>query len=175
MDPELTLKERRFVECYLGEARGCASLAARMAGYKNDHPTGSRLLRKPTVRAAIASELDDAAMSAKECLARLSDVARGDLTDFLDLSGDGPPVVDIRKARKRGRSHLLKRLAVGKDGVRLELHDPLAALALLARFHRLTVDAREEPVDMGKALERAHEIVARRRAERNESPTHEPR
>lgn len=52
----LTERERRFVECYMGEAAGNATQAARAAGYsaKTARKQGSRLLTKGNIRAAIA-------------------------------------------------------------------------------------------------------------------------
>ena len=53
----LTLKQRRFVEAYMGEACGNGVLAARLAGYKGDnntlHNIASENVRKPTVASAI--------------------------------------------------------------------------------------------------------------------------
>ncbi len=54
----LTLKQRRFVDAYMGEANGNATEAARMAGYSQSSPAvtqhaGHEVLRNPNVRSEI--------------------------------------------------------------------------------------------------------------------------
>ena len=60
---ELTLKQRLFVEAYTGEARGNATQAARLAGYRGNDKTlaqvGKENLRKPTIANAIKPRLED--------------------------------------------------------------------------------------------------------------------
>ncbi len=54
----LTLKERRFVDGYLGSCAGNGKRAAIAAGYAGGHAaevTASRLLRKAEVKAAVAA------------------------------------------------------------------------------------------------------------------------
>jgi phage terminase small subunit len=52
---DLTLKERRFVDAYLGSAAGNATKAAQYAGYavSSSDVTASRLLGKARIRAVI--------------------------------------------------------------------------------------------------------------------------
>lgn len=56
---ELTEKQRRFVEAYVGAACGNATEAARLAGYSGNDvtlaTTGSENLRRPPIAAAIAA------------------------------------------------------------------------------------------------------------------------
>lgn len=58
----LSLKERRFINAYMGTARGNGVAAAREAGYKGNpnvlHVQASRLLRKPTVKAELESRVE---------------------------------------------------------------------------------------------------------------------
>lgn len=57
-EDELTELQARFVECYLGEANGNATLAAKLAGYQGSDKalavTASRLLRSAKVRRFLA-------------------------------------------------------------------------------------------------------------------------
>ena len=57
---KLTLMQEKFIEAYLGVARGIAAEACRVAGYKGDGNVlavqGNRLLRSAKVRAAIAQK-----------------------------------------------------------------------------------------------------------------------
>ncbi len=81
---KLTEKQRRFVEAYLGEARGNATEAARIAGYKGNERTlqvvGSQNLSKPIVSDAIRerTERDDLVMTREELQRFWSKVTRGD-------------------------------------------------------------------------------------------------
>lgn len=77
----LTERERRFVECYMGEAAGNATKAARLAGYANStaEKQASRLLGKVGVRRAIDERTkSDPAVWTREQRQRFwTDVARG--------------------------------------------------------------------------------------------------
>lgn len=52
---QLTERQRLFCEHYVGAARHCAALAARLAGYAPgcSHVTGCQLLRKPKIAATV--------------------------------------------------------------------------------------------------------------------------
>jgi phage terminase small subunit len=55
----LTVKQRRFVEAYMGKAMGNATEAARLAGYKGNRVTlakvGEENLKKPQIKKAITA------------------------------------------------------------------------------------------------------------------------
>jgi hypothetical protein len=76
----LTLKQRLFVDFYLGAAKGNGVEAAKRAGYRGSpntlHAVAVENLRKPTIQAAIADALRASAMQRDEWLARLSTLAR---------------------------------------------------------------------------------------------------
>ena len=58
----LTEKQRRFVEAFMGSAKGNATQAARLAGYNGGDETlrnvGSRNLTKPHIQEAIGARVD---------------------------------------------------------------------------------------------------------------------
>ncbi len=107
---ELTLKQRLFVEAFVGEAEGIATRAAVIAGYSSTY--GCKLLKLEHIQAAIgeeAEELDerlaltrdrihelwmmiaeDEGESTKDRLAALRDAARaqGMFLDRVELSGE---------------------------------------------------------------------------------------
>src|SRR5690606_33384313 len=72
---------RRFVEAYMGAARGNATEAARLAGYspKTAYAQGSRLLKDAEIQAAIAErqQSDPLVMTREEAMQRLSLIGRG--------------------------------------------------------------------------------------------------
>jgi phage terminase small subunit len=86
----LNLKERCFVDAYLGTAAGNGTKAAVQAGYarKSGRVTASRLLTKANIRAAIDARVAmheaKGIASAEERDAILSRVARDETTDWRD-------------------------------------------------------------------------------------------
>jgi phage terminase small subunit len=142
---ELTDKQRIFVEEYLT----CwnATEAARRAGYDANEATlrsiGSENLTKPNIKALIDQRMKEKALSADEVLARLADIARGTLDDFLSVDRRGRIKIDLIKARKAGKMHLLKSYGKGKQGEKIELYSAIEALQILGRHLQLFVDRTE--------------------------------
>ncbi|MEM6286630.1 MAG: terminase small subunit [Bacteroidota bacterium] len=85
MSRPLTEKQRRFVEAYMGEARGNATEAASLAGYKGSRNTlrvvGAENLAKPAIKAAITErqENDPLVATREERQRFLTGVMRGEL------------------------------------------------------------------------------------------------
>lgn len=149
---KLTVKQRRFVDAYLGEANGNASEAARIAGYSLPRQSGSENLSKPDIRAAIEARLEEWAMPAREVLARLADHARGSIGDFIEINADGTWRIDLEKARKAGKLHLLTELSTTEHGPKIKIHDAQAALVQLGRHHKLLTDKVENTGADGKPM-----------------------
>lgn len=117
--------------------------------YKSIHPqvtersawqSGSRLLRNEKVAAYINQKLESRAMGLKEILARLGDMARGDIGHFVDE--DGILRLTLADAKSLGLTHLIKRVRqkrrMGANGIEeeelwVELHDPQAAMDKILR------------------------------------------
>ena len=99
----MTLKQKLFVEAYLGRARGNATEAARIAGYRGDEATlaqvGYENLRKPVVKLAVEARVEEASMEANEVLEELSKVAR---LDPSDSAGSRSPPTTESEARAYG-------------------------------------------------------------------------
>jgi len=115
----------------------------------------SRLLRNDKVALEIKERFDARAMKADEVIDRLSQIARGDIADFVDDYGG----FDIQAARKARKTHLLKKVKQrtirkmgetkedGTTGEDVEIHDiefeaysAHEALRDLAKVHALFVD-----------------------------------
>lgn len=140
-DP-LPPRQRLFVESYLGAARFNATAAAKLAGYSEAtaYSQGSRLLKNVEIAAAIKVRLDESAMTASEVLARLADMGRGTMEDFLRFPGVGARL-DLDSAREAGKLHLVKRFTNSEfAGDSIELYDAQAALNTLGRHHGLFKD-----------------------------------
>ena len=129
---------------YLGEARGNATEAARIAGYATPAEQGYENLRKPQIRAAIDAFLADCTLRASEVLALLTEHARGSLADFIDVAGP-IYILNLDKAKQANKLHLLKKLTATQHGVAIELHDPQAALEKLGTYHGLFRPRPEAP------------------------------
>lgn len=137
---KLTNKQRQFIEHYITCLNSAE--AARRAGYseKTARSIGSENLTKPDIQEEVQRRLAETAMTADEVIARLADQSRASLEDFVTIGKNGPHI-DLAKARRLGKLHLLKRFRMDKDGdVVIELHDPQAALVHLGRYHALFVD-----------------------------------
>jgi hypothetical protein len=143
-DPSgLTFRQRLFVFHYLGTADGNGSEAARMAGFAEPGAAASRLLKNVNIRAAIDAKLSQAAMSADEVLARLSEMATVDAADFITITKEEVRL-DFDKARRRGKTHLIKAIKWTKAGVSFVLHDSQAALEKLGRHHGIFGERADE-------------------------------
>lgn len=154
---KLTKRQQIFVENYLRLWK--AAPAARAAGYKDSkslYETASQLLRNPNIQAEISRRVAEITMSADEVLLRLADQARGNFRPFVRISEDGFVYFDFSNPEAEAHLHLVKKIETkrarrveGKgeqaeqwedEWVRVELVDSQAALALLARHHKLLVD-----------------------------------
>lgn len=84
---KLPHKRRMFVEALVGPANGNRTKAAAMAGYTHPKQEGHRLLTFADVSGAVAERLDRMAdaMSSEEIIARLSGIARADMTPFYEM------------------------------------------------------------------------------------------
>src|SRR5690349_11119222 len=111
IDPtELTPQMFAFINYYLILFNGTE--AARLAGYTGDDATlaatASRLLSNDKIAREIDARLTKHAMSANEVLARYTQIARGDIADVVN----GVGATDLDEAKRRGKSHLVKRYKV---------------------------------------------------------------
>lgn len=146
----LTQKQHQFVFYFIGEANGNGTEAARLAGYAKPSEQAYENLRKPQIRAAIDAHLSTLAMSSAEVLARLTDMARADVSDFdglikFEVSEDGEHSMtfDLAGAKAAGKSRLIREIIPSKYGVTIKLHDAQAALEKLGRYHGLFKDQGE--------------------------------
>lgn len=141
LNPQRRLFVDHYVSCF------SATRAARLAGYKQPHSQGPRLLEIVGVRAAIEERMVQHHLGANETLARLSDQVRGSLEDFLGFrkTKDGLSItytVDLRKARRLGKLHLLKswKASTATQGEKIELYSAQEALKTVAQVHQLLHD-----------------------------------
>ena len=148
----ITNKRRVFVEEYLRDLN--ATQAAIRAGYakRSARQQGQRLLTKDDISDAIKARLDERAMKADEVIQRLTDMARGDIGDFMDIERMTFSL-NLAKAKEKGLTHLIHKIkdrvvmTSNKDGeetethtIEIELYDAHAALVDFGRYHKLFTD-----------------------------------
>lgn len=161
---ELTEKQQAFVQHYVICLN--ATEAAERAGYGGSRATlavtGHENLRNPKIRAAIDEAMAAVAMPKAEILGRLAAHARGDLGDFLTVSGNTVRL-DLKRAKAEGLTALLKRYSRTKDGtVTIELYDAQAALVKLGEtfgMFRQTIDLELEK-ELDAALDKLRDGLA---------------
>ena len=170
----LTSKQQLFLNEYLVDMN--ATQAAIRAGYseRSARVISCKLLTKTDILAAIQQKIAEKAMKADEVLEKLTDIARGDMGNFMDISSVSYQL-DLHKAKELGLTKLIRKVKqrtvthVEKDGteeetnhIEIELLDQLRALELLGKYHKLFVDRTEVTDADGKSifnLEAANKIL----------------
>lgn len=164
---ELTGKQKKFIDEYLIDSN--ATRAAIAAGYseKTAYNIGWENVRKPEIKAEIDRRLDEVRMSKVAVLRGISDIANGDMAEFMDIGPmgwnlslllrdeNGELVIDpaTGKAMRNPKTKLIKKLKQkvttinGKDGddkeiieTEIELYSAADALVTMAKHHGLLKD-----------------------------------
>lgn len=114
----LTLKQRLFIDFYLGKANFNASEAARLAGYAIEYARMSayKNLQKPHIAREIERRLDLMGLTEGEIQSRLGQMARGEIATKTVTKGDEiTEIYDKRQALEDAAR--LKGLLVDKHQV----------------------------------------------------------
>lgn len=159
-DPgELSDKHKQFINEYL---KRWNATEAYMAAYPKANRAsagvlGSSLLANSDIRAAIDERMMEMAMGTDEILARLSDYARGSYRPFVKIE-KGSVYFDLTNPAAIDHLHLIRKITkirvktasqgetkgktekpVKEQWYEVELHDPIRALELLGKAHKLFV------------------------------------
>lgn len=135
----LTAKQKAFINHYIQIWN--AAEAARRAGYQGNSNTlavvGHENLSKPNIWTEIERRMQENAMEADEVLSRLTDQARTDMGDFMDVRHNYANL-DLEKAKALGLLRHIKRFETKPGGgIKIELYSSQAALQTLAKAHGL--------------------------------------
>ncbi len=105
----LTRKRKIFIDEYIKCFN--AAEAARRAGYsvRTARSIGQELLTIPDISTTIQQRITESHIGADEVLKLLADMARGDMGEFLDVSGMGFNL-DLQDAKARGLTKLIKKV-----------------------------------------------------------------
>jgi len=130
----MTNKQRVFIEQYLIDFN--ATQAAIRAGYsvRSARQIGQENLSKPDIQAEIRERLDELHMSADEALKLLSDQARSSPEIFMTFE-QGTWKLDLPKAYRDGKLHLIKSIVPTQYGLKIELYDSQSAIDKILRVH----------------------------------------
>jgi hypothetical protein len=139
----LNLRQRLFVQAYIGPAGGAVATAARMAGYGRKNAisseynrSGMQLLQLPMVQEAIARELARKKMSEDWTRLTLFELANSNLGNFLDVDESGEFLrFNFKKAQALGAMRQLNSYEA-KTG-KITVRDRVPALQVLAKFYNL--------------------------------------
>jgi phage terminase small subunit len=173
----LSNKQRVFVAEYSIDFN--ATRAAERAGYKGNANvlavTGYDLLRNPKIAEEIEKQISARCMTKSEVLVRLAEHARGDISDFTEISADGLPSYNFRAAADSGKMRLIKKLKTKRKSylegkgddqhlvtevdVEIELYDAQAADALIGKHHKLFTDKIEHDLS-DRAADSAAGLIA---------------
>lgn len=146
----LTLKQRLFIDAYVGPANGSAAKAAVLAGYAGNgfaaQRTGWKILNLPLVQEGIAHALAKHRMTAEWVKLTLFELANCNLNNFFDINEKGDlERINFGKARALGAMRQLKEYDPEKG--KIKVHDSIAALTILAKFYNLIREAAPETAD----------------------------
>lgn len=162
----LTRKQTIFIEEYLN----CwnASEAARRAGYSQRvaGAIGGENLEKPEIAAELERRIAERAIKPPEVLDRLTEQARANMADFVSVDPcTGEARIDLAKAEKAGKLHLIKKISNGRNGLQIELYDAQNALEKLGK----ALGVLRENVNLSQEgpLEISTRVVRRRDDETN--------
>jgi phage terminase small subunit len=150
-------KQEAFVNEYLKDHNG--TQAAIRAGYskKTARTIASQLLAKLDISEAIKARIADKTMDSDEVLTRLADIARGDITDLMDvtsmgftidLTGDGengknPNTKLIKKIKQKVTTYLAKNESQEDREIvetEIELYSAQEALNTIAKLNGMIVE-----------------------------------
>jgi phage terminase small subunit len=175
-DTKLNPKQERFAREYMIDQS--ATDAAKRAGYsaKTAGQLGWQLLQHPSISARIAELRDEQYqrlhMSADEVLAEAAKVARFNLGDFLFITPQGDPYIDLTNATPEQKAALAEATIEdftegrGDDArdvrrVKIKAHNKMHAIELIMKRHKLLTDRIEIDTteDFDKWLEAANKRV----------------
>jgi phage terminase small subunit len=150
-------KQEAFVNEYLKDHNG--TQAAIRAGYskRTARTIASQLLAKLDISEAIRARIADKTMQSDEVLTRLADIARGDITDLMDitsmgftidLTGDGengknPNTKLIKKIKQKVTTFIAKKESDEDREIvetEIELYSAQEALNTIAKLNGMIVE-----------------------------------
>jgi len=162
--PRIPLDHQRFVDLFIangGNATGAALAIWPEITYNTASQRGCRLLKRPGIRERLAQHEETAlravGLQRDEILERLSRQATADYDDVIDIHDDGSFQFNLKRAKERGATQLIKKLRHDAEtgAPIVELYDSQQALQTLAKIRGLvpaddmTAGRRRSPAGSG--------------------------
>lgn len=161
---DMNIRERKFIEFYLGEHWFNGRRSAIAAGYSEGGAdwAAHNLLNNPRIKKKITERLNAASASAEEVLFRMTSRARGSILPFTVIE-NGRRFIDLAQPGIEQYMHLIRKIKQktleveydDEDGVHrtkllteIELYDAQQADRDLAKAHALFSDGIEVNVDV---------------------------
>lgn len=156
----LTPLDRRFVINLLSQAKPNATQAYIDAGGASRYPDrmAHKIRHKPKVQAVIDEYFHKQEMGVRETVARLSQLARAEYSDYLEFDPNTKLTgVNIQQLIADGKGHLIKNITwvrTGSDTAEqvIEFHDSFRALVKVGEYHALFTQ-RQDITSDGEKLE----------------------
>lgn len=150
----LTVRQRKFVEAYLGPAGGSGMKAAELAGYRAENVNSlrvcaSRILSYGNVQRAMERAIGEKFGSPEQVRHSIAAIANGNAGDYLAYDGHGRLVVSLEKLAEAGMLGLVQEIReegfqAGENVTivkrKLKMYDKLKALELLAKLNGQLVE-----------------------------------
>jgi hypothetical protein len=156
----ITLKQKRWAEAYVGEARGNGTQAARLAGFSDDSEkylgvVGARMVGNDRVRRYVAYLLARGRGGPREVLAGIVELSTITADAFLSFDDKGNVRTDLDKARRLAALGAIKEIQCDPETgalTRVRLYDRQKAQLMLAKMHGQIVEKVEvEDVTPGQS------------------------
>lgn len=111
MSDKIYYKHKKFADLVLLYGNATRAYLEVYPGvtYESAMANASRLLRNDKVNTYISDRLKEHQMNADEAIKLISDIAHGDIADFMDITSLGF-TLDLKKAQERGLTKLIKKV-----------------------------------------------------------------
>lgn len=152
----LTVQQRTFVIHYLaGETK---TEAARIAGYAHPDKQGSRLSKDPKIMAAIDEYMATLEMGERELIRRMTEQARADYSEYIEVDEYGRPYVDVRRMKADGKEYLIKGIKLTQWGPVIEFHPAFESQVQVGKYLKLWTDKVEQGSDPDRPIVHKYDL-----------------
>ena len=132
-------KHRRFIDKYLelGMNGTKAYQAVYGCTYDAARANAPKLLANASISEEIDQRLNELAMPVNEAIARLGNIARGDISDFLEFQeGMSQPIINLKQGHDAGKMPLVQVIEYDANGrPKIKMYSADAALRDILKMH----------------------------------------
>lgn len=151
------MSAQRKTFCYQFVRTLSYSKAAKAAKYTNPEKVGSELMKIPVIRDFIKKLMADSFMSEEEVFHRVHEMARGDISEFIDANG----FVNLKEIRESDKSYLVNEASVFQGKAKVKLYSAQEALKLLLNVSGKLNPKQDENEQARKITAMMEEVIRR--------------